>query len=548
MKPNLNIAPRRTEAGPTGRFLHAPGARPLDGFTIQSGLGRGGFGEIYFAASDAGKEVALKLIRRNLDVELRGVRQCLNLKHPNLLDIYDIRQDDQGDTWIVMEYVAGGNLEELLARHPRGLPPDEALRWFRGIAAAVSYLHRQGIVHRDLKPANVFCEHGVVKVGDYGLSKFISTGPRSGQTESIGTVHYMAPEIAGGRYGREIDVYALGVMLYELLTGQVPFDGESTGEILMKHLTAKPDLTKLPGEFREIIGRALEKDPARRFPSAAEMLAALPSQQAPSDHQNQSPNQNSRRQTAAGSSPTNIFQAAADTTAKKAPTRWAGGWRPWRWTPPLEPKTPRQRAMELSGSMLIAAMVAAAASAAMMLIEGFRYAPTGPKPEQFAWLALSSTVGAWAVLIAAKFWEGVHGEALLRRLVLMVVGLGVGLIGWAFAAGLMAELPPASGYPLPPNYKLPPSFYAADGRPLALAFMAVFGTLFFVIRWWRMADPMRRKRISLIAVLLSAAAAGLVAAVWQFPQPWLPMTAVAMSVAVQLSAPWARGRRREERG
>jgi hypothetical protein len=199
--------------------------------------------------------------------------------------------------------------------------------------------------------------------------------------------------------------------------------------------------------------------------------------------------------------------------------------------------------VELTGSMFVAAIVAAAASAALMLIEGFRYAATGPKPEQFAWLALTGTFGAWAVLAAAKFWEGVRGDALYRRLVMMVVGLGVGLAAWGLAAGLMAELPPASGYPLPPNYKLPPSFYAADGRPLALAFMAVFGTLFFLMRWWRQADPMRKKFISLLSVLLSAAAGGLAAAVWQFPQPWLPMTAAAVSVAVQLSAPWARGRK-----
>ena len=102
----------------------------------------------------------------------------------------------------------------------------------------MAYLHDHGIVHRDLKPGNVFSDEGIVKVGDYGLSKFISCSRRSGQTESVGTVHYMAPEIANGRYGKEIDIYALGVILYEMLTGRVPFDGESVGEVLMKHLTA----------------------------------------------------------------------------------------------------------------------------------------------------------------------------------------------------------------------------------------------------------------------------------------------------------------------
>src|SRR4029079_5012725 len=94
------------------RFKYASGSRPLDGFTIKRGIGRGGFGEVYFATSDAGKEVAIKRIERNLDVELRGVSQCLNLKHPNLIDLYDIRYDATGDAWVVMEYVAGPSLKD----------------------------------------------------------------------------------------------------------------------------------------------------------------------------------------------------------------------------------------------------------------------------------------------------------------------------------------------------------------------------------------------------------------------------------------------------
>ena len=126
----------------------------------------------------------------------------------------------------------------------------------------MAYLHDHGIVHRDLKPGNVFCDEGVVKVGDYGLSKFISCSRRSGHTESIGTVHYMAPEVANGRYGKEIDVYAMGVILYEMLTGRVPFEGESVGEVLMKHLTAQPDVSVLAEPYRSVVARALEKDPA----------------------------------------------------------------------------------------------------------------------------------------------------------------------------------------------------------------------------------------------------------------------------------------------
>jgi hypothetical protein len=147
--------------------------------------------------------------------------------------------------------------------------------WFRGIADGVGYLHERGIVHRDLKPGNIFDDDGVVKIGDYGLSKFISTSRRSGQTESVGTFHYMAPEIGRGVYGKEIDIYALGIILFEMLTGRVPFDGESSQEIIMKHLTDNPDLTGVPQPYRAVIQRALQKDPEKRFRSIPDMLRAL---------------------------------------------------------------------------------------------------------------------------------------------------------------------------------------------------------------------------------------------------------------------------------
>ncbi|MBA3315995.1 MAG: serine/threonine protein kinase [Planctomycetaceae bacterium] len=245
------------------KFTFPPESKPLPGFTIKRAIHRGGFGEVYYGLTDAGKEVALKLLNQHTDVELRGATACLNLNHPNLVTIYDIKSDADGDHWIVMEYVGGKRLADVLEDRGR-LPVEEIERWLDGMTAGLSFLHERGIVHRDLKPSNVFSEGGVVKVGDVGLSKFISESRKSAHTQSVGTVYYMAPEVARGRYGREVDVYALGIMLYEMLTGEVPFDGESTGEILMKHLSSPPDLEKLPARLRPVIARSLEKDPQRR--------------------------------------------------------------------------------------------------------------------------------------------------------------------------------------------------------------------------------------------------------------------------------------------
>jgi eukaryotic-like serine/threonine-protein kinase len=255
------------------KFTFPPESRPLDGYTIKRAIHRGGFGEVYYALSDAGKEVALKLLQQNLEIELRGVRQCMNLKHPNLVTIFDIRTDSDNDHWIVMEYVHGKSLDRIFDEANGPLPMDEVEKLLAGMVAGLSFLHDRGIVHRDLKPANVFQENGVVKIGDVGLAKFITQSKRSAQTESVGTVYYMAPEVARGRYGHEVDIYSLGVVLYEMLTGRVPFDGESTAEILMKHLSERPDLTPLPKRLRPVLANALEKDPLKRTPTVDQLLA-----------------------------------------------------------------------------------------------------------------------------------------------------------------------------------------------------------------------------------------------------------------------------------
>jgi hypothetical protein len=224
----------------------------------------------------------------------------------------------------------------------------------------------------------------------------------------------------------------------------------------------------------------------------------------------------------------------------------------FRWgekpTPALVLKSPRERFTQLIGSLLGSALVAAIMSGVAVLFQGY-FADVPICPEQFVWLWLVGVVGSWAVLIPSKLWEGHRGEPILRRFVMMVVGMGVGLAAFGAGEVLMVNLRPSTNLPDLirdlPKYNLPASFFdSVNGRPLMMAYVACFGTLFVMIRWWLQADPLRKTRMSLLTLFVSFVVAGAVAQAWQFPQAWLPLAACTISAAVQLASPWDRASRR----
>ncbi|HZT94693.1 MAG TPA: Stk1 family PASTA domain-containing Ser/Thr kinase [Gaiellaceae bacterium] len=256
-------------------------------YRIQRKLGAGGMADVYLAEDqELGRRVAIKILngRHANDDQFierfrREAKNAAALNHPNIVSIYD-RGEAEHTYYIAMEFLDGRTLKELIVS--RGAAPvNVAIEYARQILSALRFAHRHGIVHRDIKPHNVLVDSdGRVKVTDFGIAR-AGTSQMTEAGSIVGTAQYLSPEQArGGEVDPRSDLYSLGVVLYELLTGKTPFDGETPVEIAMKHLSNAPKPPSklrpdVPRELDMVVMRALAKNPDDRYQSADEMEADL---------------------------------------------------------------------------------------------------------------------------------------------------------------------------------------------------------------------------------------------------------------------------------
>lgn len=275
-------------AEPRSLSYFAPGSK-LGKYEIKGLLGRGAMAEVYRATNPAlNQDVAIKVMNPTMMESKEGserfrreAQAIARLSHNNIVRVYDFDVQD-GVHYMVMELLEGHTLREEILKGESGLPHEQALKIFKQIAAAVGYAHQQGIIHRDIKPSNVVMVGERAVLTDFGLARLSGQSQLTASGVSSGTPAYMSPEQASGTEITErSDIYALGIVLYEMVTGEVPFKGDTFANVLVQHLQNIP---RLPSEITDrhvepnveaVILRALAKEPTLRFASAAEMVAEL---------------------------------------------------------------------------------------------------------------------------------------------------------------------------------------------------------------------------------------------------------------------------------
>jgi serine/threonine-protein kinase len=250
-------------------------------------LGEGGMATLWRAMDEQlDREVAVKLLRPQFGNDpgfaarfKQEARSAGSLSHPNIVSVYDYGTDaETGGQFIVMQLIDGEDLAAILEK--RGpLKADDAVRIAIGVAAALEAAHRRGIVHRDVKPGNILIDDDV-KVTDFGIARAVSEASMTLTGTTLGSVHYFSPEQArGDEVTGQSDVYALGIVLYEMLTGRRPFEGDSAAGVALKRLTEDPlpptTYGPVPAGLSAIVMRALEREPAKRFPDAGAFAEAL---------------------------------------------------------------------------------------------------------------------------------------------------------------------------------------------------------------------------------------------------------------------------------
>lgn len=264
------------------------GQKINDRYEIVRVLGEGGMANVYLAIDTIlDRKVAVKVLRGDLATDEKFVRRfqrealsASSLNHPNIVEMYDVGEDD-GDFYIVMEYVEGKNLKQLVKRRTK-LSIPEVIDIMKQLTDGIAHAHDSFIIHRDIKPQNMLIlDNGLVKITDFGIAVALNSTQLTQTNSVMGSVHYLPPEQAAGKGATfKSDIYALGIMMYELITGKLPFKGENAVEIALKQLkepipSIREDDDSIPQSVENIVLKACAKNPKNRYENAREMYYDL---------------------------------------------------------------------------------------------------------------------------------------------------------------------------------------------------------------------------------------------------------------------------------